>query len=128
MVVDNNMCSNSHVALVGKAMSSTEEKVYVIMRMINVDYVLLIFRGHISCHGDDIISSCGWCVAKGEHPQDIKVGVLVYTLPYRTFTLQCTCTCTSVLHKASYSMPCMRIVHVWSLYCGSSVIKTPLYS
>ena len=30
--VDNNTWNNSHIALVGKAMSSTEEKAYKIMR------------------------------------------------------------------------------------------------
>ena len=44
-LVDNNTWNNSHIALVGKAMSSTEDKAYVIMRSLGVDYVLVIFGG-----------------------------------------------------------------------------------
>ena len=74
-LVDNNTWNNSHIALVGKAMSSTEEKAYKIMRMLGVDYVLVIFGGMIGYSGDDI-NKFLWMVriAEGEHPQDIKVG------------------------------------------------------
>ena len=73
-LVDNNTWNNSHIALVGKAMSSTEDKAYVIMRMLDVDYVLVIFGGMIGYSGDDI-NKFLWMVriAEGEHPQDIKV-------------------------------------------------------
>ena len=75
-LVDNNTWNNSHIALVGKAMSSTEDKAYVIMRMLDVDYVLVIFGGMIGYSGDDI-NKFLWMVriAEGEHPQDIKVCV-----------------------------------------------------
>ena len=74
--VDNNTWNNSHIALVGKAMSSTEDKAIKIMRMLGVDYVLVIFGGMIGYSGDDI-NKFLWMVriAEGEHPQDIKVGV-----------------------------------------------------
>ena len=74
-LVDNNTWNNSHIALVGKAMSSTEDKAYEIMRMLGVDYVLVIFGGMIGYSGDDI-NKFLWMVriAEGEHPQDIKVG------------------------------------------------------
>ncbi|XP_070550384.1 dolichyl-diphosphooligosaccharide--protein glycosyltransferase subunit STT3B-like [Ptychodera flava] len=72
-LVDNNTWNNSHIALVGKAMSSTEEKAYEIMRMLDVNYVLVIFGGVIGYSGDDI-NKFLWMVriAEGEHPQDIK--------------------------------------------------------
>ena len=78
-LVDNNTWNNSHIALVGKAMSSTEEKAYKIMRMLGVDYVLVIFGGMIGYSGDDI-NKFLWMVriAEGEHPQDIKVGLTTY--------------------------------------------------
>lgn len=76
-LVDNNTWNNSHIALVGKAMSSPEEKAIHIMKMLGVDYVLVIFGGMIGYSGDDI-NKFLWMVriAEGEHPQDIKVGVL----------------------------------------------------
>ena len=72
--VDNNTWNNSHIALVGKAMSSTEDKAIKIMRMLGVNYVLVIFGGMIGYSGDDI-NKFLWMVriAEGEHPQDIKV-------------------------------------------------------
>lgn len=78
-LVDNNTWNNSHIALVGKAMSSTEDKAYVIMRSLGVDYVLVIFGGMIGYSGDDI-NKFLWMVriAEGEHPQDIKVNSYMY--------------------------------------------------
>ena len=73
-LVDNNTWNNSHIALVGKAMSSTEDKAYKIMRMLGVDYVLVIF-GEMIGYSDDDINKFLWMdrIAEGEHPQDIKV-------------------------------------------------------
>ena len=73
-LVDNNTWNNSHIALVGKAMSSTEDKAYKIMQTLGVNYVLVIFGGMIGYSGDDI-NKFLWMVriAEGEHPQDIKV-------------------------------------------------------
>jgi len=72
-LVDNNTWNNSHIALVGKAMSSNETAAYDIMRSLNVDYVLVIFGGVIGYSGDDI-NKFLWMVriAEGEHPKDIK--------------------------------------------------------
>ncbi|EDW66480.1 dolichyl-diphosphooligosaccharide--protein glycosyltransferase subunit STT3B [Drosophila virilis] len=72
-LVDNNTWNNSHIALVGKAMSSTEEKSYEIMTSLDVDFVLVIFGGVIGYSGDDI-NKFLWMVriAEGEHPKDIK--------------------------------------------------------
>lgn len=72
-LVDNNTWNNSHIALVGKAMSSPEEKSYEIMTSLDVDYVLVIFGGVIGYSGDDI-NKFLWMVriAEGEHPKDIR--------------------------------------------------------
>ncbi|XP_005095974.1 dolichyl-diphosphooligosaccharide--protein glycosyltransferase subunit STT3B [Aplysia californica] len=72
-LVDNNTWNNSHIALVGKAMSSNETAAYEIMRMLDVNYVLVIFGGVIGYSGDDI-NKFLWMVriAEGEHPRDIK--------------------------------------------------------
>ncbi|XP_046331278.1 dolichyl-diphosphooligosaccharide--protein glycosyltransferase subunit STT3B-like isoform X1 [Haliotis rufescens] len=72
-LVDNNTWNNSHIALVGKAMSSNETAAYDIMRSLDVDYVLVIFGGVIGYSGDDI-NKFLWMVriAEGEHPKDIR--------------------------------------------------------
>ncbi|XP_018322981.1 dolichyl-diphosphooligosaccharide--protein glycosyltransferase subunit STT3B [Agrilus planipennis] len=72
-LVDNNTWNNSHIALVGKAMSSNESAAYKIMTSLDVDYVLVIFGGVIGYSGDDI-NKFLWMVriAEGEHPQEIR--------------------------------------------------------
>jgi len=72
-LVDNNTWNNSHIALVGKAMSSNETAAYDIMTDLDVDYVLVIFGGVIGYSGDDI-NKFLWMVriAEGEHPNDIR--------------------------------------------------------
>ena len=54
ILVDNNTWNNSHIAQVGKAFASNEENAYVIMRQLDVDYVLVIFGGLIGYSSDDI--------------------------------------------------------------------------
>ncbi|KAH9951110.1 oligosaccharyl transferase STT3 subunit [Amylocystis lapponica] len=53
-LVDNNTWNNTHIATVGKAMSSSEEVAYPILRKHDVDYVLVIFGGLLGYSGDDI--------------------------------------------------------------------------
>ncbi|RMX82402.1 hypothetical protein D0868_15823, partial [Hortaea werneckii] len=53
-LVDNNTWNNTHIATVGKAMSSREEVSYPIMKQHEVDYVLVVFGGLLGCAGDDI--------------------------------------------------------------------------
>lgn len=95
-LVDNNTWNNSHIALVGKAMSSNETAAYEIMTALDVDYVLVIFGGVIGYSGDDI-NKFLWMVriAEGEHPKDIKVGLdgvgrLVLSWVF-CFLFRCSC-------------------------------------
>ncbi|VDO04034.1 unnamed protein product [Rodentolepis nana] len=71
-LVDNNTWNNSHIALVGKAMSSNETVAFRLMQSLDVDYVLIIFGGMSGYSGDDI-NKFLWMVriAQGEHPKDI---------------------------------------------------------
>jgi len=54
ILVDNNTWNNSHIATVGRAMASSEEDAYEIMRYLDVDYVLIIFGGLTGYASDDI--------------------------------------------------------------------------
>lgn len=72
-LVDNNTWNNTHIATVGKAMSSREEVSYPIMRQHEVDYVLVVFGGLLGYSGDDI-NKFLWMVriAEGEsQPQSL---------------------------------------------------------
>ncbi|KZO92856.1 glycosyltransferase family 66 protein [Calocera viscosa TUFC12733] len=72
-LVDNNTWNNTHIATVGKAMSSSEEVSYPILRKHDVDYILIIFGGLIGYSGDDI-NKFLWMVriAQGVWPDEIK--------------------------------------------------------
>jgi dolichyl-diphosphooligosaccharide--protein glycosyltransferase len=72
-LVDNNTWNNTHIATVGKAMSSSEEVSYPIMRQHEVDYVLVVFGGLLGYSGDDI-NKFLWMVriAEGIWPEEVK--------------------------------------------------------
>jgi dolichyl-diphosphooligosaccharide--protein glycosyltransferase len=72
-LVDNNTWNNTHIATVGKAMSSREEVSYPIMRQHEVDYVLVVFGGLLGYSGDDI-NKFLWMVriAEGIWPDEGK--------------------------------------------------------
>ncbi|KAJ8584745.1 glycosyltransferase family 66 protein [Rhizopogon salebrosus TDB-379] len=72
-LVDNNTWNNTHIATVGKAMSSPEEIAYPILRKHDVSYVLVIFGGVIGYSGDDI-NKFLWMVriAQGVWPDEIQ--------------------------------------------------------
>lgn len=53
-LVDNNTWNNTHIATVGKAMCTSEEKSYEILKKHDVDYVLVIFGGLLGYSGDDM--------------------------------------------------------------------------
>ena len=72
-LVDNNTWNNTHIATVGKAMSSSEDVSYEIMRQHEVDYVLVVFGGLLGYSGDDI-NKFLWMVriAEGIWPDEVK--------------------------------------------------------
>ncbi|CAN1266750.1 Dolichyl-diphosphooligosaccharide--protein glycosyltransferase subunit STT3B [Linum perenne] len=54
VIVDNNTWNNTHIATVGRAMSSYEDEAYEIMRELDVNYVLVVFGGVTGYSSDDI--------------------------------------------------------------------------
>lgn len=72
-LVDNNTWNNTHIATVGKAMSSREEVSYPILRQHDVDYVLIVFGGLVGYSGDDI-NKFLWMIriAEGIWPDEVK--------------------------------------------------------
>ncbi|KAI8971770.1 Oligosaccharyl transferase STT3 subunit-domain-containing protein [Mycotypha africana] len=72
-LVDNNTWNNTHIATVGRAMSTDEDDAYEIMKKHDVDYVLVIFGGLLGYSGDDI-NKFLWMIriAQGIWPEKIK--------------------------------------------------------
>lgn len=54
VLVDNNTWNNTHIATVGKALSSSEEEGYQIAKFMGANYMLVIFGGMTNFSGDDI--------------------------------------------------------------------------
>ena len=54
VIVDNNTWNNTHIATVGKFLSSDEEEGIEIARKLDANYVLVIFGGLINYSGDDL--------------------------------------------------------------------------
>ncbi|KAJ7065328.1 oligosaccharyl transferase STT3 subunit [Mycena amicta] len=103
-LVDNNTWNNTHIATVGKAMSSTEEVAYPILRKHDVDYVLIIFGGLLGYSGDDI-NKFLWMVriAQGIWPEEIQEPN--YFTPqgeYRVDDKASTAMKNSLMYKMSY--------------------------
>eukprot|EP01114_Cavostelium_apophysatum_P001029 TRINITY_DN1088_c0_g1_i2.p1 TRINITY_DN1088_c0_g1~~TRINITY_DN1088_c0_g1_i2.p1 ORF type:complete len:728 (-),score=169.38 TRINITY_DN1088_c0_g1_i2:51-2234(-) len=73
VLVDNNTWNNTHIAQVGRVMSSTEEEAYPLMLALDADYVLVIFGGVIGYSGDDI-NKFLWMVriSGGVYPDKIQ--------------------------------------------------------
>jgi asparagine N-glycosylation enzyme membrane subunit Stt3 len=88
---------------VGKAMSSNESAAYEIMRMLDVDYVLVIFGGVIGYSGDDI-NKFLWMVriAEGEHPKDIRVSCLTHVCYLSTMVHLWFCYCFTPTDTKAY--------------------------
>lgn len=72
-LVDNNTWNNTHIATVGRAMSTNEADSYEIMKKHDVSYVLVIFGGLLGYSGDDI-NKFLWMIriAQGIWPDKIK--------------------------------------------------------
>ncbi|KZV78076.1 STT3-domain-containing protein [Exidia glandulosa HHB12029] len=71
-LVDNNTWNNTHIATVGKAMASSEDVAYPILRKHDVSYVLVIFGGVLGYSGDDI-NKFLWMIriAQGVWPDEV---------------------------------------------------------
>lgn len=54
VIVDNNTWNNTHIATVGRALASPEEKAWKILRSLDVDYFFVVFGGLLGYPSDDI--------------------------------------------------------------------------
>ncbi|CAO1625208.1 unnamed protein product [Jaminaea pallidilutea] len=72
-LVDNNTWNNTHIATVGRMMSTSEAKSEPYLRKHDVDYVLVIFGGLLGFSGDDI-NKFLWMIriSGGIWPEDIR--------------------------------------------------------
>ncbi|KAK4659818.1 oligosaccharyl transferase stt3 subunit [Podospora pseudocomata] len=103
-LVDNNTWNNTHIATVGKAMSSREEVSYPIMRQHEVDYVLVVFGGLLGYSGDDI-NKFLWMVRIAEGIWPDEVSERAFFTPRGEYRVDGEATETmknSLMYKMSY--------------------------
>ncbi|KAH0836799.1 glycosyltransferase family 66 protein [Lanmaoa asiatica] len=102
-LVDNNTWNNTHIATVGKAMSSPEEVAYPILRKHDVSYVLVIFGGLIGYSGDDI-NKFLWMIriAQGVWPNEIQEPNYFNHGEYRVDDQASPAMKESLMYKMSY--------------------------
>lgn len=103
-LVDNNTWNNTHIATVGKAMSSPEWKSYEIFKQHDVDYVLVIFGGVLGFSGDDL-NKFLWMIriSEGIWPDEIKErNFFTASNEYRVDSQATKTMKESLLYKMSY--------------------------
>ena len=101
--MDNKTWNNSHIATVGRAMSSNEAKAYKIMRNLDVSYVLVIFGGVTGFASDDI-NKFLWMVRIGGsvYPDIKEPDYLTKRGEYRIDSEGSKTMLDSVMYKTSY--------------------------
>lgn len=104
VLVDNNTWNNTHIATVGKAMSSPEDVAYEVMRRHDVNYVLIIFGGLLGYSGDDI-NKFLWMIriAEGVYPDEVKeINFFTPRGEYRVDDQATSTMRNSLMYKMSY--------------------------
>eukprot|EP00644_Phytophthora_capsici_P003233 jgi/Phyca11/541727/estExt2_Genewise1Plus.C_PHYCAscaffold_70582 len=103
VLVDNNTWNNTHIATVGRVLTSREDDALPILRSLDVDYVFLLFGGKVGMPGDDL-DKLPWIVkiSEGVFPDDVIESEFQVNGRY-IFNENATLAMTeSVLYKLSY--------------------------
>ncbi|KAL4176753.1 hypothetical protein KRP22_001694 [Phytophthora ramorum] len=103
VLVDNNTWNNTHIATVGRVLTSREDDALPILRSLDVDYVFLLFGGKVGMPGDDL-DKLPWIVkiSEGVFPDDVMESEFQVNGRY-VFHENATLAMTeSVLYKLSY--------------------------
>jgi dolichyl-diphosphooligosaccharide---protein glycosyltransferase len=54
VIVDNNTWNNTHIATVGRVLTSPEEEAWPILQSLEVDYIFVLFGSRVGMSGDDL--------------------------------------------------------------------------
>ena len=102
VIVDNNTWNTTHIATVGAILTSEEEESFRICKMLDVDYVLVIFGGYSGYSGDDI-NKFIWIVriTSGYYPRT-KEKNYIGPSGYRTDNAGTETMFNSMMYKFSY--------------------------
>ncbi|GLC55928.1 hypothetical protein PLESTB_001045500 [Pleodorina starrii] len=103
VIVDNNTWNTSHIATVGRAMSSGEAKAWAIYRSLDVEYVFVVFGGLVGYPSDDI-NKFLWMVriGGGVYPEIKEPDYLTPDGDYRVDARGTKTMLNSLMYKLSY--------------------------
>ncbi|KAG2453082.1 hypothetical protein HYH02_002414 [Chlamydomonas schloesseri] len=103
VIVDNNTWNTSHIATVGRAMSSPEAKAWHIYRSLDVEYVFVVFGGLVGYPSDDI-NKFLWMVriGGGVYPEIKEKDYLTPDGDYRVDAHGAKTMLNSLMYKLSY--------------------------
>nr|ADB65765.1 oligosaccharyl transferase [Dunaliella salina] len=103
VLVDNNTWNNTHIATVGRAMSSSEYKGWKIYRSLDVDYVLVVFGGAVGYPSDDI-NKFLWMVriGGGVYPDIVESDYLAGGTDYRVDAAGTKTMHSSLMYRLCY--------------------------
>lgn len=102
VIVDNNTWNTTHIATVGASLASEEEDSFKICKMLDADYILLIFGGFSAYSGDDV-NKFIWIIriTAGYYPK-IKEESFLSRGVYRTDSGASETMLNSMMYKLSY--------------------------
>jgi dolichyl-diphosphooligosaccharide--protein glycosyltransferase len=102
VIVDNNTWNATHIALVGSTLTNDEEESFKLCKMIDADYVLIIFGGFSAYSGDDI-NKFIWIIriTAGYYPR-VKEENYLSKGVYRTDSGASETMLNSMMYKFSY--------------------------
>eukprot|EP00197_Chlamydomonas_leiostraca_P007871 CAMPEP_0202860940 /NCGR_PEP_ID=MMETSP1391-20130828/2496_1 /ASSEMBLY_ACC=CAM_ASM_000867 /TAXON_ID=1034604 /ORGANISM="Chlamydomonas leiostraca, Strain SAG 11-49" /LENGTH=750 /DNA_ID=CAMNT_0049540229 /DNA_START=40 /DNA_END=2292 /DNA_ORIENTATION=+ len=103
VIVDNNTWNNTHIATVGRAMSSPEHKAWQIYRSLDVEYVFVVFGGLVGYPSDDI-NKFLWMVriGGGVFPEIKEPDYLAGGTDYRVDAQGTKTMLNSLMYRLSY--------------------------
>eukprot|EP00195_Chlamydomonas_chlamydogama_P017867 CAMPEP_0202894230 /NCGR_PEP_ID=MMETSP1392-20130828/3670_1 /ASSEMBLY_ACC=CAM_ASM_000868 /TAXON_ID=225041 /ORGANISM="Chlamydomonas chlamydogama, Strain SAG 11-48b" /LENGTH=778 /DNA_ID=CAMNT_0049578859 /DNA_START=103 /DNA_END=2439 /DNA_ORIENTATION=+ len=103
VVVDNNTWNTTHIATVGRAMSSPEYKAWQIYRSLDVDYVFVVFGGLVGYPSDDI-NKFLWMVriGGGVYPEIKEPDYLANGNDYRVDASATKTMLNTLMYRLSY--------------------------
>lgn len=103
VLVDNNTWNNTHIATVGRVLTSREDDALPILQSFDVDYVFLLFGGKVGMSGDDL-DKLSWIVkiAGDVFPNDVIESEFQVNGRYIFHENATLAMKESVLYKLSY--------------------------
>lgn len=104
VIVDNNTWNNTHIATVGRVLTSTEDEALPILQSLGVDYILILFGGKSGMSGDDL-DKLPWIIkiTEGVFPETTIESEFQVNGKYMFHENSTSAMTSSLLYKLSFA-------------------------